>query len=454
MLMKAKPATMSANAALALLLTINLFNYIDRQVLAAVAPEIQKEFHADDATTGLLQTAFLASYMLIAPLFGWLGDRFRRWPLIGIGVILWSIASGASGLAAEIGGFIDARAAWMAAAFSSLGLTVGIAALLLTRMFVGVGEGAYGPTAPTIISDMYPVDRRGRVMAWFYAAIPVGSALGYLLGGAILSFGLTWHWAFFVVLPPGLVLGIVCFLMRDPPRGAADSPAPSAVVAPNTVSAPKPSRISRYSTLLKTPSYLLNTAGMTAMTFALGGIGFWMPKYIVWQSGGEVSLKTANAVFGPIIVVSGLIGTLVGGAVGDWLRPRLSGSYFLVSGVAMVIAFPLFLLLPVTPFPLAWVLIFVTSFCLFFNTGPTNTILANVTHVSVRATGFALNILVIHAAGDAISPWIIGTINDHYGGMNVGFMAISFSILIGGLFWIAGTQFLARDTERATTGEA
>jgi MFS family permease len=455
MLMKARPAITSANAALALLLTINLFNYIDRQVLAAVAPEIQRDFHANDETTGLLQTAFLASYMLIAPLFGWLGDRFRRWPLIGIGVTLWSIASGASGLAAEIGGFIDARLPWMAAAFSSLGLTVGIGALLLTRMFVGVGEGAYGPTAPTIISDMYPVERRGRVMAWFYAAIPVGSALGYLLGGAILSLNLTWHWAFFVVLPPGLILGIVCFLMREPPRGAAEAAAPAAPPAPAEVAAPKSSRLGDYATLIKTPSYLLNTAGMTAMTFALGGIGFWMPKYIVWQSGGEVSLKTANAVFGPIIIVSGLLGTLAGGAAGDWLRSRFSGSYFLVSGVAMALAFPLFLLLPITPFPLAWVLIFVTSFCLFFNTGPTNTILANVTNVAVRATGFALNILVIHAAGDAISPWIIGKINDEWNGnMNAGFMAISFTILLGGLFWIAGTQFLARDTERATARDA
>ena len=464
MLMKAKPLTSSANAALALLLAINLFNYIDRQVLAAVAPEIQKDFHADDATTGLLQTAFLASYMLIAPLFGWLGDRYRRWPLIGIGVILWSLASGASGLAAELGGFFENRLTWMSALFSSLGLTAGIGALLLTRMFVGVGEGAYGPTAPTMISDMYPVENRGRMMAWFYAAIPVGSALGYLLGGAILSMDLTWHWAFFVVLPPGIILGVWCFLMRDPPRGASES---VAVVSPGTASIATPpghlagsapsvtvksKRFAEYRALLKTPSYLLNTAGMTAMTFALGGIGFWMPKYIVWQSGGEVSLKTANSVFGPIIVVSGLLGTLAGGWVGDRLRPRFGGSYFLVSGTAMVLAFPLFLLLPITPFPLAWALIFATSFCLFFNTGPTNTILANVTHMSVRATGFALNILVIHAAGDAISPWLIGKINDRWhGDMNAGFMAISFTILVGGLFWLAGTTFLARDTERATT---
>jgi MFS family permease len=448
--MKSKPVTSTANAALALLLAVNLFNYIDRFVLAAVAPKIQEDFKANDEVTGLLQTAFLVSYMVFAPLFGWLGDRYRRWLLIGVGVVVWSFASGASGLAPEIGSFVEAHIPPLAALFTAVGVTAGIGALLMTRMFVGVGEAAYGPTAPTVISDMYPVAHRGRVMAWFYAAIPVGSALGFLLGGLVLKAGLSWHWAFFIVLPPGLLLGVWCFLMRDPPRGAAESDV--AVDAPLLNKA----RLSDYRILLRTPSYLLNTAGMAAMTFAMGGIAFWMPKYIVWHSHGTIDLGKANAMFGPIIVVSGLLGTLAGGAMGDWLRPRFGGSYFLVSGAAMAIAFPLFLLLPMTPFPLAWVLIFATSFCLFFNTGPTNTILANVTHVSMRAAGFALNIFVIHALGDAISPWLIGRINDHWRegtteNMDPGFIAVSITILLGGLCWLWGARYLARDTELAPT---
>jgi predicted MFS family arabinose efflux permease len=156
--------------------------------------------------------------------------------------------------------------------------------------------------------------------------------------------------------------------------------------------------------------------------------------------------------FGPIIVVAGLLGTIFGGLAGDWLRPRFSGAYFLVSGAAMVLAFPLFLALPVTPFPAAWVLIFITSVCLFFNTGPTNTILANVTHPAMRATAYAVNIFVIHLLGDAISPPLIGGINDLAGGnMNAGFLAISVTILISGLFWLFGARYLARDTELAPT---
>ena len=200
---------------------------------------------------------------------------------------------------------------------------------------------------------------------------------------------------------------------------------------------------------------------MAAMTFALGGIGFWMPKYIVWRQGipqggtldfndttaVATALSHANGLFGPIVVVGGLLGTLAGGWVGDRLRPRWSGSYFIVSAIGMIIGFPLFLALPMTPFPAAWWLIFVACFCLFFNTGPTNTILANVVHPSIRAAGFAVNIFIIHALGDAISPPLVGAVSSAFGtsgggvwsgNMDAGFRAIAVSILISGLFWLWG----------------
>jgi MFS transporter, Spinster family, sphingosine-1-phosphate transporter len=429
---------------LCLLLTINLFNYIDRYILAAVVPEVQRDFNASDKVMGLMATAFLLSYMCFAPLFGWLADRYRRWMLIGGAVLVWSLASGATGLAAT--------------------LTM----MFLLRVFVGVGEAAYGPVAPTIIADLYPVARRGQVLAWFYVAIPVGTALGFMLGGRVLAMGFSWHWAFFFVVPPGLLLGVLALLMRDPPR--------EDVAAGQK---PQPAKLADYKRLLKIPSYLLNTAGMTAMTFAMGGIAFWIPKYLVWrkiQAGQldpandllrKAALTSANDAFGPIIVVTGLVATLGGGWLGDKLRPRWSGSYFLVSGIAMLLAFPLFLLLPITPFPTAWLLIGAVSFCIFFNTGPTNTILANVTHPSIRAAGFALNIFIIHALGDASSPFVIGWINEAFegkpnpiilaageagavfrGNMDAGFMAVSGMILLSGLLWLWGARYLERDTQR------
>jgi hypothetical protein len=129
------------------------------------------------------------------------------------------------------------------------------------------------------------------------------------------------------------------------------------------------------------------------------------------------------------------------------MRARFSGSYFLVSGVALIIGFPMVVGFVYAPFPAAWIFVFLAVFCLFFNTGPTNTILANVTHPSVRASAFALNILIIHALGDAISPPIIGFISGRYG-QRTGFIVVSTVMLVGGLLWLLGMKHLQRDTER------
>src|SRR5580704_18212516 len=185
-----------ARTALVLLLGINLFNYIDRQILAAVEPEIRATFFAHGdlnamTKTGLLGTAFLITYMLSAPVLGFLADRISRWVIVGAAVLLWSLASGGSGLAATFG------------------------MLFATRVCVGIGEGAYGPAAPTILSDLYSIETRGRVMAIFCAAIPVGSALGYVIGAAVFGAHLDWRWAFYMVAPPGLLLGLLCFWQRD-----------------------------------------------------------------------------------------------------------------------------------------------------------------------------------------------------------------------------------------------
>lgn len=470
-----------ARQALILLLLINLFNYIDRYVLSAVLPKLEAEFLADDPNAktklGALTTAFMVAYMVIAPVFGWLGDRANRWFLVGVGVILWSLATGASGLA------------------------VGYLMMLLTRCFVGIGEGAYGPVAPGIISDLYPVKQRGQMLAWFYMAIPVGSALGFTLGGVVAATAWGWRGAFLIAVLPGILLGLYALRMTEPPRGLTDQASPS-----------RPRTWKDYRVLLRTRSYVLNTLGMTAMTFVLGGVATWMPTYVYEREGrfslneralekftdraspseellgklrraayGEVQshreftlamgeilsseekglyldklmesaetpeslgLSSINTIFGGIVVVSGLVATLLGGLAGDKLRDRFPGSYFLVSGAGMLIAFPLFLAVLKSPFPLAWVFMFVAVFFLFFNTGPTNTILANVTHPSIRATAFALNILVIHALGDAISPTILGAIADR-SSLGQAFFYASFLIPVSGLLWLWGARYLARDT--------
>ncbi len=489
-----------ATAALALLLAINLFNFLDRQVLASVEPELSRDLfthmpvdydallrklekkypevdsavwkemrtlvpQAGDARgdeqfwatlrqrlpaqtdeewsdlqrrapkydeefwSGLLATAFLVTYMFIAPLFGWLADHMRRWFLVGLGVLIWSVASGASGLD------------WV----SLIGVNLALAywLLLLTRCCVGVGEGAYGPVAPTMLSDLYPVRQRGLVMSFFYLAIPVGGALGYTLGDLCLEHngGPGWRHAFYYVVPPGLLLGILCFIMREPPRGQSE-------VIQNVTT--RKATVRDYLDLTKIPSYMINMAGMTCLMFALGAISYWMPRFLEESNAPPMFGVPPRAFFGVLIAGGGLAATILGGLAGDWLRRFHSGSYFTVSGVAMMLGFPAVLLAVWVPFPWAWFFIFLGGFCLFFNTAPTNTINANVTHPSVRASAFAFNILVTHLLGDAISPPLVGLVISR-SGFAFGFGLVSTLMLVGGLLWIWGSFYLQRDTELAPT---
>jgi MFS family permease len=298
-----------------------------------------------------------------------------------------------------------------------------------------------------MIADLYPVKARGQVLSWFYLAIPVGGALGYAFG-EIVQINLGWRWAFYLVVPPGLALALWCFFMKEPPRGQSE-------IAPVTQQ-----QVGFIESLkvLRIPSYLLNTLGMTAMCFAMGALAWWMPAYLKEMAVPDVFGLGPRTFFGVLTALAGLLATLVGGLAGDWLRPRVSGSYFLVSGAAMLVGFPMVLGFLATAFPYAWIFVFLTVFCLFFNTGPTNTILANVTHPSVRASGFALNIFIIHALGDAISPPIVGIFAGRkdlvffgLSGLPAGFLFVSILMLVGGLLWLWGTRYLERDTALAPT---
>ena len=415
----ARKSVSGARTALFLLLGINLFNYIDRQILAALEPDIRATFFAPGDVnamwkTGLLGDAFFVTYMISAPILGLLADRISRWIIVGSAVILWSLASGGSGLAATF--------------------TI----LFATRIFVGIGEGGYGPAAPTILADLFPIDIRGRVMAIFYTAIPVGSALGYVIGGVV-GAHLGWRWAFYLVTLPGLLLGLLCFWQRDP-----------RVSGHHLVQESARRGIGDYLKLFRTRSYLINCVAQTLMTFVMGGLGFWAAAYLRYRN---QSPDVGMTIFGLIMVVAGLVSTLLGGIIADRLRSRFAGSYFWVSGIGMLIACPLFVATLYIPFPAAWITMFLAIFFLFLNTGPSNTALANVSLPAVRATAFAANIFVIHAFGDVQAFWLLGYIGGH-ANMHVAFLFVSAIIFASGVTWLFGVKYLPADTaaiERRTT---
>ena len=396
-----------ANAALAVLTFINLFNYLDRYVVASLVESLKKsELALSDTQAGSLVTGFVIVYMLTSPFFGTLGDRRARPGLLALGVGIWSLATALGGFARSFAGLFAARAA------------------------VGVGEAAYGTIAPALLADSFPEQKRGRVFAIFFAAIPIGSAAGFALGGWVdQHYG--WRSAFYIAGAPGLLLALLCLLLKDPPRGAKDSPHPGAGVSGGR---PGEGEWRSYFGLLKNRAYRLTVLGYAAYTFVLGGVAFWTPAFLERIRG--MSKTDATIEFGAIVVVTGFVGTFVGGWLGDYFLKRSKNAYLLVSGWATVAAAPFAVVAFVSPN--RWVFVpamIVTQLLMFASTGPINSAIVNVVAPTERARALALSILGIHILGDVPSPPLIGALSDATS-LETAFLVWPVVIVIAGAIWL------------------
>jgi MFS transporter, Spinster family, sphingosine-1-phosphate transporter len=396
-------------AALAVLTVINLVNYLDRYLVAALAESIKhSELHPSDAQLGLLMTAFLVVYMLVAPVFGALGDRRSRPRLLGIGVAIWSVATAVSGLVRSYG------------------------ALFAARAVVGIGEAAYGTISPALLADSFPRARRGRVFAIFFAAMPVGAALGYVVGGLVDHY-FGWRRAFFVAGVPGLVLAALALGLEDPPRGAQDAAEAGAIGGRAGQAAPAGAVRAAYATLLRNRPYVLTVLGYAAYTFAIGALAFWTPSFLERARG--IPKAQATVQFGAIVVVTGFLGTFGGGWLGDYVLRRSQQAYLWVSGLVTLAAAPLTLVaLAATRPGVYWTAIVAAELCLFASTGPINSAIVNLVSPHMRATAVALSIFAIHVLGDVPSPSLVGAISDARS-LDQAVLIIPVAVFVGGAIW-------------------
>jgi MFS transporter, Spinster family, sphingosine-1-phosphate transporter len=393
-------AQRAARYALAILTLINLFNYLDRWVVASVVESIKKsELHLSDTELGLVGTGFIVVYTLASPLFGAFGDRRKRPPLIALGVAVWSVATSMAGFAR------------------------GFASLFIARSGVGVGEAAYGTIAPALLADSFPIERRGRVLAVFFCAIPIGSAAGYILGGLVdQHYG--WRAAFWIAGAPGLLLSLLVLLVKDPPRGLHDA---------GVDHAPAHWRDS-YRDLLRNRPFILTALGYGAYTFALGGLGFWMPAFLERVRG--MPRSEATVTFGGIALVTGFVGTFAGGWLGDFFLRRSKQSYLWVSGIATLIAAPAAYIAVSNPHRSVYLpAIAIAEVFIFMSTGPVNSAIINAVKPGERATAVGLSVLVMHLVGDIPSPPLIGIVSDHYS-LERAFMLVPLAIVIAGCIWM------------------
>lgn len=412
---KQKPWMSPANFGLGVLAFINLLSYLDRYVVAGVLESLKhSNLGLSDANLGLLMSGFLIVYTLLAPVFGALGDRRSRPRLIAFAVACWSFATAMSGFA------------------------VNFLTLFIARSLVGVGEAAYVTIAPSLLSDYFPVRQRGRVMAIFFCAIPVGSALGYVVGGLVdVHFG--WRMAFFVAGVPGLALAALCLKLHDPPRGIQDQ-APTPDAAPLSEIAQDVSRGSigretwkTYDHLLRNRPYVLTVLGYAAYTFAVGGLAYWMPAFLERARGMPRAEATVS--FGTIVVVTGFIGTFVGGWMSDYFARHSRQAYLWLSAGATLVAAPLvWMALTAGSNSLYMTYMVSAQLCLFLSTGPINAAIVNLVLANQRASAIALSVFAIHLLGDVLSPFMVGILSDMYS-LQDAVKILPLAVLVGGLVW-------------------
>ena len=367
------------------LFAMNLLDYLDRNVLMSIAPQVKGEMGLSNLQWGMLTSIFLVSYSIFSPVMGWMGDRYRRTWLLSAGIGVWSLATVGGGLARSFGH------------------------LALARSILGIGEATYGVIAPTILLDLFPREQRARLMSAFYLAMPIGSALGIGLGSAIAT-RWNWHLAFFLVGAPGLVAAFGVLFLPEPVRGASEAVDPDRLEAHERAGA----RREDYLDLMVNSSYTYSVFGMAAYTFAIGGMLVWVPNYLFSTRGfaqGRAGTMLAGVTFGAAV-----LGMSVGGWIADRLAKARPQALFLVPGVAMIASIPFVLLaLFATSEPTIYAAIFAAETLMFINTGPCNAIIANVVQPNLRAAAYAIAIFAVHFLGDIWSPTLIGKTADLFG---------------------------------------
>ena len=393
-------AKLYPRTALALLTALNLFNYIDRSVLFAVQDLVKAEFHNSDTAFGMLSSVFFIFYMCAAPFVGPLAERFSRKSVIIGGALVWS---GATLLTA---------------------FTHDFTGLLIRHTLVGIGEASFVILSPIFVADMFPENQRGRVMGVFYLAIPVGTALGYVIGGMIgPAYG--WRTPFYVGAAPGALLSLLLLFIPEPPVGQFDHLEKS----PNrdTVKG-----------LVRNPAFLTATLGMAMLTFALGGLQVWMPSFLHRVHG--YTLGQANIFFGLSIAVNGLVASLAGGWLSDALLRRTSAAHYLVSAVSLAMGIPAMWIAIHADGNRMLVAIFVAEFLLFLNTGPLNAAIINSVGPHIRAAALAVNIFIFHLLGDVPSASLIGYVSDRYS-LQLAFVAPVVATAISSAILFYGMRF-------------
>jgi MFS transporter, Spinster family, sphingosine-1-phosphate transporter len=405
-----------ARYALGVLFTINLFNYIDRQVISGVLPLVQQDLRLSDTALGWLASAFMILYVTGSIPLGVLGDRVARNRLIALGVGLWGAATFLSGLARSYG------------------------QLFATRALVGIGEASYGPTATAMVSDLFPRERRGLVNALFNAAIPLGGAIGVIAGGLVGSY-YGWRAAFLLVGLPSIAVTVLAWRLEDPPRGIQDH------LAGAEDRRPTMGFFESVVGLFRTPTFVMVCAVGMLVAFAIGAFNHWLPLYL--HRVKQFSVPEASFWFGVLSAAGGLLGVVSGGFVGDLLARRTPAGHLLTIAAGFLLAAPAGIVMMLAKDRAVFLpaLFFAVTFLVFY-IGSVNAVIHNVVHPALRATAVAIFVFIINVGGAAVSPAVVGLVSDRRQSLQAAMLMLPILVFFAGLIALAAATVVGADMRR------
>ncbi|GCE49470.1 sugar phosphate permease [Thermosporothrix hazakensis] len=404
-----------------LLLIINILNYTDRAILPVVQTQIKTEFHLSDTELGWLISSFLLVYGIATLPLGIWADYGKRKNIIALCVAIWSVAT------------------------TVAGFTFNFIQLFLARSVLGIGEAGYAPASLSMIGDSFPKDVRGRMLSIWSIGNVVGTAIGMLLGGVV-ALQLGWRWAFYLVGLPGLIVAFLIWRAAEPQRGAFDNAEEGEIESSAAAGHGGLNKnfLQDAARIFRIPTYWILLGAFIASFFIVGAAQGWITTYIIRDF--KLTEAQAGAVSGGTLAVGSIVGTLLGGWIGDYLHRRFPQGRLLISTIAFLLGAPLtFFALgthALVPFICIFALAIVAlSMCL----GPLNAVIQDIIEPEIRSTAIGLALLIAHLLGDALSPIIIGAIADR-SSLGLALQTTGpICLLVAGLICLIGLKTVAGD---------
>jgi MFS family permease len=433
--------------------SISFLNYLDRNVLSGAANVVARELGFGFDGIGVIASSFLVVYTLSTIPLGIWADRTKRKNVVAISVLIWSLATAFT-------------------AFANSFLT-----LFLSRMVLGIGEAGYFPAGTALMSDYFSRSRRSRIMSWWSVGQLVGILVGFVIGGVLAGLG-KWRLAFIFTGIPGLLLAFLAWKLREPRRNEADEE--EAALYPYTlgqvaeIEEPHQTMhissnvFSQFGMLLRVKTLVVLIIMQIFAFFVLGVNVVFLPTYLQQKDIFGLSSGEAGIYSGAVIVLAGIVGTVLGGYMADWLNRRHQGARVLVCGIGFLLSAPSFALAITTHnFWVFSVFFIVTTILLTLYTGPSTAATQDVVPAILRASAIAVSLFFAHLLGDAFAPTLVGilasafdpTHGQHFaqnmGGQDLAralLITCTPALLIAGLVGIFGSRWMRGDV--ATAQEA